>query len=160
MLKIRGARAGLIAVLAVFGAILPFMSAANADALIYTNDQVNVKVTGGEAVAANACINDASDGVINTQINACHQVATAGNILEMEGVGIYVFNGGNCYCGLPLFSRNRVRVVLTGGLASAMNLCINDAQDGVINYQLNECQQVSTAGNIVQLMNVYVEVYQ
>jgi hypothetical protein len=160
MRRTRGARAGLIAALAIVGALLPFASSANADAVIYTADHVNVKITGGEAIAANACINDASDGVINTQINACHQVASAGNILELDGVGIYVFNGGDCYCGRPLFSANRVRVTLTGGLASAMNACINDSQDGVINYQLNECQQVATAGNIVQLFNVYVQVWQ
>jgi hypothetical protein len=159
MRRTRGMRAGLVAVMAILGTLLPFASAANADAIIYTADQVNVKITGGEAYAANQCINDAQDGVINTQINNCDQVASAGNILELNGVGIYVFNGGNCFCGRPLFSANRVRVLVSGGLADAMNLCLNDSVDGVINTQINACRQVSFAGNIVQLMNVYVEVY-
>jgi hypothetical protein len=160
MFKFWFARGGAVAGLAVLGALLlGFTTSANASALIYSASNVSVKVTGGDAIAVNNCINDAQDGVIQNQINSCYQVATAGNIVQLEDSSLWVFSG-SCGCGLPLFSRNHVTVELTGGLAVAISNCINDAQDGFIQTQQNYCSQYSTAGNILQLSGVTVAVYQ
>lgn len=153
-------RGGMLAILAAVSSVLIGLgSPANAGALIYQNDNASVKITGGEAIALNSCINDAQDGVINTQINACDQIATSGNIIELDNVGLYVFSSA-CYCGLPLFHANNVQVEVTGGVASAINLCLNDSRDGVINTQINACRQYAVAGNIAFLSGVSVGVYQ
>jgi len=153
-------RGGMLAVFAAISSVLiGLSSSASASALIYQNDNASLKITGGEAIALNACINDAQDGVINTQINACNQVATSGNIVELDNVGLYVF-ASSCYCGLPLFHSSNVHVEVTGGVASALNLCLNDSRDGVINTQINACNQYAVAGNIAFLSGVRVGVYQ
>jgi hypothetical protein len=160
MSKFRPVRSGAVAILAIFGALLlSYTNSASASAVIYSNSNVNVKVTGGDAIAVNNCINDAQDGVIQNQINSCNQVANAGNILQLENSSVWVF-GPNCFCGLPLFSASHVTVELTGGLALAINNCINDATDGFIQTQQNYCAQSSTAGNILTLSGVSVVVEQ
>jgi hypothetical protein len=159
MFKIRLARGAVVASAAIFCALLGLGASANAASLVYSASNVSVKVSGGDALALNNCMNDAKDGFIQTQQNYCYQVATSGNIVQLEDSSIWVFSS-SCYCGLPLFSASHVTVELTGGVANAINNCINDAQDGVIQTQLNACQQYSVAGNIVMLSNVTVAVYQ
>jgi hypothetical protein len=160
MSKSRLARSSAAAaVFAILGMlVLGVTTAANADALIFSASNVNVKVTGGDAIALNNCINDARDGVIQTQLNACNQVASAGNIVQLDDSSIWVFANG--FTGLPLFSHSHVTVELTGGLMNAINSCVNDAQDGVIQTQQNACAQSSTAGSIVALTGVTVAVFQ
>jgi hypothetical protein len=159
MSKFGLARSGAAAAIAILGVLLMgFGSTAEASALIYSASNVNVKVTGGDAIAMNNCINDAQDGIIQAQQNSCYQVASAGNIVQLEDSSIWVFSNG--FTGLPLFSRSHVTVEISGGLAAAINNCINDAQDGFIQSQQNSCAQYSTAGNIVALLGVTVSVYQ
>ena len=153
-------RGGMLAILAALSSVLiGLSSSASAAALIYQKDNASLKITGGEAIALNSCINDAQDGVINTQINACNQIATSGNIVELDNVSLYVFASG-CYSGVPLFHASNVHVEVTGGVASALNLCLNDSRDGVINTQINQCSQYAVAGNIAFLSSVWVGVYQ
>lgn len=160
MLKnVFGRSGALVIVLAAAASILfGVNSPANASALVYQADNVSIRVTGGEATALNRCINDAQDGVINTQINSCEQVATAGNLLQLEDVAIWVFR--SCNCGIPLYSDSHIDIEVTGGIANAINECVNDSRDGVINTQINNCRQYATAGNIVMLSRVSVAVYQ
>jgi hypothetical protein len=153
-----GRGSALVAVLAAAGSLLLGFTPASATTPIYQANDVAVRVTGDDAIALNRCVNDAQDGYINTQINSCEQVATAGNIVQLENSAIWVFR--NCGCGVPLFSSNHVTVEVSGGLAQAVNECINDSQDGVINTQINRCRQYATAGNIVFLSGVSVSVYQ
>jgi hypothetical protein len=141
---------GVVALLSV-----GFASQADA-AILYESENVNAKVSGGEAVALNLCMNDARDGVIQTQQNACDQIADAGNIVELDGVSVYVF-APNTWRPV-LFSDRNVTVELTGGLAAAMNLCLNDAEDGIIQNQSNACRQSASAGNIINLTNVGITV--
>jgi hypothetical protein len=145
---------------AIFCALLMGLgTSASASALVYSASNVSVKVSGGDALALNNCINDAQDGFIQTQQNSCNQVATSGNIVQLDDSSIWVFSS-SCYCTLPLFSASHVTVEVTGGVATAINNCLNDARDGVIQTQLNACTQYSVAGSIVMLSNVTVYIYQ
>jgi hypothetical protein len=157
MSKFSLAKSSIVAAGAILGVLL-LAGTASANALIYSASSVNVKVTGGEALALNNCLNDARDGVIQTQLNACGQFASSGNIVQLDDASIWVFSNG--FTGLPLFSRSHVTVELTGGMADAVNNCVNDAQDGFIQTQANACAQTATAGNIVALTGVTVSVYQ
>ena len=157
MSKFRLVRNGALAVGAILGVLL-LTGTANASVLVYSASNVNVRVTGGEALALNNCINDAQDGIIQTQINSCYQVASAGNIVQLDYVSIWVQSNG--FPSYLLFSRSNVTVEISGGLAVAANNCINDAQDGIIQTQINSCLQYSQAGNIVALYGVSVAVYQ
>lgn len=150
---------GVLAALAVAGGMLFAASApASATALVYQANNVTVKVSGGEAIALNQCINDAKDGVIQTQLNACQQISTAGNLLQLENVSVWVLPPSGI--GFPLFASSHVTVEVSGGLANAINSCVNDAQDGFIQTQTNACAQSASAGNIVSLIGVFVAVYQ
>jgi hypothetical protein len=158
MRKSKFGRIGAIAAVVVAAGVvlLGLGVPANASAVIYSASNVNIKVSGDDAIALNQCMNDAQDGIINTQINSCDQVATAGNLVDLEDSSIWVFQ--SCGCGLPLFSHSHVDVQVTGGAVSAINACVNDSLDGVINTQINNCRQYSTAGNLVQLAGVSVVV--
>lgn len=152
----RGGAAAMF--LAGIGAVIfAFSPGAQAATVLYQNNNANVRVTGDEAVAMNKCINDAKDGVIQTQINACQQISTAGNIVELENVSIYV--QATTFPHYLLYQAGGVNVEVSGGPVAAVNLCVNDAQDGFIQTQQNACVQAATAGNIVNLTGVWVTVY-
>jgi hypothetical protein len=157
MFKSRLARGAVVAAGAFVGVLLMGITSSANAAVIYSANNVSIKVTGGDAIAVNNCINDARDGLIQTQQNACYQAATAGNIVELDDSSIWVF-ASSCYCGLPLFSSSHVTVKVSGGLSDAINNCINDAQDGFIQTQQNACAQYATAGNILMLAGVSVVV--
>jgi hypothetical protein len=150
-----GARTAVM-VAAVGAALFGFSTAASASALIYQANNVNVKISGGEVTAMNVCINDAQDGIV-TQINECTQVASAGNLLQLEDVSIWVFPAfGPPW---PLFEDRNVTAEVTGGLASAINVCANDALDGFI-VQANACTQAASVGNLVNMTRVSVSVFE
>jgi hypothetical protein len=137
--------------------MLGFSGPASA-AVLYQNDNANVRVSGGEAIAFNACIADAKDGVIQQQQVACNQIATAGNAVILDNVYVLVTPAGQSY---PiLFQKNNVNVTVSGGLAAAANLCVADAKDGVIQQQQVACNQFAAAGNMVVLSGVAVAVAQ
>jgi hypothetical protein len=48
-------------------------------------------ISGGTARAINSLVNDAQDGVISRQNNACTQFATAGNLLQLSGVAVSIY---------------------------------------------------------------------
>jgi len=159
-MNIRKTVGGGVAAVAIVGSMLFGVSTqASATALVYQNDNVTIKVSGGDAIALNQCINDAKDGFINTQQNACDQIASSSNLVQLENVSVWVYPTAGI--SLPQFSRSHVNVEVTGGdLVHAINLCLNDAKDGVINNQANACKQAATAGNLVTLSGVSVTVMQ
>lgn len=148
-------RAGALAA-AVAGTVLlglaPTASAATPD---YSARNAFVVLTGGESTALNLCLNDARDGVINTQQNACNQIATAGNIVSLDNVTAFVAPAG----GGGAFSGGHATVALSGGTANAVNQCVNDSKDGVINTQINNCNQYAVAGNLIILSGITVNIY-
>jgi hypothetical protein len=143
---------------ATFSLALGLSGPASASTVVYQNSNANVKITGGEAVALNACVADAQDGVIQKQLVACNQVGTAGNLVDLENVSVWVTQP------MPparvLYHDDNVRVAVSGGLAAALNACVADAQDGVIQKQVVACTQAASAGNLVNLSGVSVSVYQ
>jgi hypothetical protein len=151
-----GATAGAFA--AAASLTLALSTPASAAVVLYQNSNARVQITGGEAVALNACVADAQDGVIQTQIVACNQVASAGNWVDLNAVNIVVTPVTPPF--LTLYKGTDVDVKVSGGLAGAVNACVADAQDGVIQTQIVACNQYAVAGNAVNLSNVAVEVYQ
>jgi hypothetical protein len=157
-MSMRNAVAVVVAVTALTGpAVLLSAAPAGASAPVYAARRVSVRITGGDVIALNRCVNDARDGVINTQQNACRQVATAGNFLELDDSTVVVSARPD---GHPDFSRSDVDVEVSGGTATAVNECVDDAQDGVVDSQLNACQQSASAGNLLRVTNVSIAVYQ
>jgi hypothetical protein len=155
-----GRRLGIAATAlgAAFSLAVCLSGPASASTVLYQNSKANVKVTGGEVTAMNDCIVDARDGVIQTQTVACNQIATAGNLVALEGVSVWVTSATPP--ARVLYHGGKVKVSVSGGLASAMNVCIADAQDGVVQTQTVACNQVATAGNLVNLSSVWVQVDQ
>jgi len=143
-------------ILAAGGASLAIAAPAVA-APLFQASNVNVKVTGGEATALNACIQDARDGLIQTQLQACNQIATSANLVTLENVGVYVQK--NAFPSALLYQKNKATVELSGGTVSAYNSCVQDAQDGFIQTQVQSCTQVANAGNILSLTGVTVAVF-
>jgi hypothetical protein len=111
-------------------------------ATVFTDRNVRVVVTGGTATAINECVNDATDGVIQNQRTACRQAASAGNLVDLNSITVYQ-------------SKNST-ITVTGGTATAINECVNDATDGVIQNQHNACQQAAAAGNLVTVAQITV----
>jgi hypothetical protein len=141
---------------AAFAVAVGLAGPASAATVLFQNSNANVKISGGEVTALNSCIADAQDGVIQTQVVACNQIATAGNLVSLDGVSVWVTTPTTPHA--LLFHGDKVTVSGTGGLASAFNLCLADAHDGVIQTQIVACQQIASAGNLVNLSNVFVEV--
>lgn len=141
---------------AAFALTVGLCGSASAATTVYQNDKANVKISGGEVAAVNACVADAQDGVIQTQLLACDQIATAGNMVSLEGVSVWVTSTGTPQ--RLLFHDDKVTVSVTGGLAAAINACVADARDGVIQTQVVACRQSASAGNLLNLAGVSVEV--
>ena len=57
------------------------------------------------------------------------------------------------------YQNSHADVAVSGGQATALNECINEARDGTIS-QTNNCIQIATSGNIVILENVTINVYE
>jgi hypothetical protein len=112
------------------------------DISVFQDRNVSVMVSGGTATAINKCVNDASDGVIQNQLTACRQVASAGNAVEITSIRVYR-------------SKN-ITITVSGGTATAINQCANDASDGVIQNQRNACEQAASAGNVVTVGSITV----
>jgi hypothetical protein len=127
---------------------------ASASTTLFENSNANVKFTGGESTAMNSCIADAQDGVIQDQLVACNQIATSGNLVSLDGVSVWITTPKST----KIFSADNVTLTASGGLANAINLCVADAYDGVIQNQIVACYQVANAGNLISLNNVYAMV--
>jgi hypothetical protein len=143
---------------AVFSLALGLSGPASASVILYQNSNVDVRVSGGDVVALNACVADAKDGIIQTQILACNQVASAGNLVVLEGVSVWVTSATPPKA--LLYRSNYVNVSVTGGMASSINTCVADAQDAIVQTQIVACNQVASAGNLVNLAGVWVQVDQ
>src|SRR5512134_2148479 len=109
---------------------------------VFRAKNTSVVVSGGVATAINSCITDASDGVIQVQRTACHQVASAGNAVNSGAITVYR-------------SKN-VSITVSGGVATAINRCVNDASDGVVQDQRNACDQAAGAGNVVTVDSITI----
>ncbi|MDQ1307767.1 MAG: hypothetical protein QG671_3600 [Actinomycetota bacterium] len=112
------------------------------DILVFQDTHMSVEVSGAIATAINECVNDAVDSVIQTQQNACEQVAIASNTVEVGSIVVA--------------SSTDVSIVVTGGVATAIDQCVNDAVDSVIQTQQNACEQVAVAGNTVTVDEISV----
>jgi hypothetical protein len=124
-------------------AIAPVGSSAHAGGIsVFRDKDVSIAVSGGVAVAINRCVTDASDGVIQNQQNACRQAASAGNFVDGGSISVYR-------------SKN-VSISVSGGTATAINRCVNDAADGVIQNQQNACDQTASAGNVVVVDSITI----
>jgi hypothetical protein len=109
---------------------------------VFRDRNTSVVVSGGTATAINECLTDASDGVIQNQQTACRQVASAGNFVDVTSITVYE-------------SKN-VTITVSGGTATAINECVNDASDGVIQNQQNACNQAASAGNLVAVGRITI----
>lgn len=58
--------------------------------VLYHGDRVSVSVSGGRANAIIACLADAQDGVIQTQMVNCRQAASIGNLISLANVRVRV----------------------------------------------------------------------
>jgi hypothetical protein len=155
-----GRRLGIAATTlgAAFSLMLGLGGPASASVILYQNSNANVKISGGEVTAMNNCIADAQDGVIQTQIVACNQVAAAGNLVALDGVSVWVTSATPP--SSLLYHGDNVTVKVSGGLANAINNCVADAQDGFVQTQIVACNQSASVGNLVNLSGVSVEVDQ
>lgn len=104
---------------------------------VFTDRNVTVAVTGGTATAINRCVNDASDGVVQTQRNSCQQAASAGNVVIVAAIKISA-------------SKN-TKITVTGGSSTAVDECVNNASAAPSQDQENVCVQVADAENIVEV---------
>jgi len=163
--RVGGAAAGVLALLLVgvlpAGAQLP-------------DDQPGavgtVRVTGEDASALSRCLADAQDGVIGTQRAACHRVALgADGTLHLHVASFRADHRDQSFTGSGVtvnllgdtttHSNVHLTIDISGGIATAINNCINDAQDGVIQNQQNDCTQYASAGNLIILEDVTFNIY-
>jgi hypothetical protein len=133
---------------AAFALALGLSGPANAAVIGYQN--VYVQFSGGDAQAMNDCIADAQDGVIQTQIQSCDQLSNGGNLVSLDGVNVWIHYPKSA----KVYSYTDVTLSIDGGWASAMNACILDAYDGVVQTQIQSCKQVATAGNLISISGV------
>lgn len=145
----RSCGVGIVFLVTVFG----FSTMARAS--LFEASNVDVRVSGGQVAAFNQCVNDARDGIIQTQINACQQLAQANNILELDDVAVDVINDSSPD-ERPLYENDNADIRLSGGAARAANQCVNDAQDGFLQVQANQCVQFSIVNNVLILKNVNI----
>jgi hypothetical protein len=149
-------RRGLVLALAISGIPLFSSAAAAAAPPAYAGSGVSIKAGGGSVTPLTQCLEDARDNVISSRRAACRQAATAGSTLRLTNASIWVFRHDSGRA--PVFSRSRATIVISGHVAIAINQRVNDAQDGVINNQSNSCDQVASAGNLLQLTDVTITV--
>lgn len=154
----RGGTAAMF-VAGIGAAVLGFASSASAATTLYDSGTMKVRmfISGGGVNTLNKCLNDAKDGRVQYQNNACDQVSTAGNSLELEHVKATALT--TTVPSRILFRGNDVKVKISGGFAKAVNLCVNDAKDGYVKSQVNKCVQSAQAGNLVTITNVLTTIY-
>ncbi|MDQ1294527.1 MAG: hypothetical protein QG608_2411 [Actinomycetota bacterium] len=111
--------------------------------VISQSSDVSVTVSGGLAEAINQCINDAVDGIVETQLNACEQSANAQTLVLVESISIT--------------SSEKVRLSIDGGTATAVNSCIDLIENGTVTEQINACSQAATAFTVVQVGDILIE---
>jgi hypothetical protein len=109
---------------------------------VYRSKNVSIIVSGGAATAINRCVNDASDGVVQDQQNACDQAAAAGNIVTVDSITVST-------------SKN-VYITVSGGSATAINECVNNASDAVQQDQQNACVQMASSGNTTEVGDINI----
>ena len=85
-------RSGLVAAPALLGVFLLGLAVpANATpGTVHRTRDAAVRITGSSAAAVARCVNDARDGVIQTQQNACNNTAIASSMLVLSGVTVTV----------------------------------------------------------------------
>lgn len=109
---------------------------------VYRSKNVSIIVSGGEATAINRCVNDASDGVVQDQRNACEQAAGAGNVVTVDSITIS--------------TSKDVSITVSGGEATALNECVNNASNAAQQDQQNACVQVASSGNTVEVGEINI----
>lgn len=148
----RLARRTVVPAVCVLGAAL--VAPAAEAASTYSGRNVNVWLTGGEATTLIQCLVDAQDGVVNTQLQACHRAARTGDSLRLANTTVWVSSPP----ATPVLHWARATIVISGPVAVAINQRVTDAQDGVINDQTNANTQIATSGNSLRLSRVSVVV--
>ena len=155
LLKARVVLAALLA-LTTFAAASPHAFADQSKAIT-----VFLSATGGNATAIAACLNVAKDhGGKNDQTNACDNTAAAvGGEVKIKGAKIVGVSTAKKHLGKTSVSKGVVAVTLTGGSATAIATCVNQAGGGS-NDQLNICTNTAVAiggpviFNHVKIVNV------
>ena len=152
LLKVRVVLAALLA-LTTFAAAGPRAFADQSNTAT-----VFLKASGGNATAIAACLNEAKDhGGNNLQVNDCNNTAAAvGGDVKIKGVKIVGVSTTKRHFGKTSLSKGVVAVTLTGGNATAIATCVNQAGGGE-NGQFNICTNTAIAigGNVV-LTNVKI----
>jgi len=110
--------------------------------IIFQAQDVSVEITAGIALAINQCIADASDGIIVEASNYCNQIASAGNLVETGSIVVS--------------QSSDVSITVSGGTALAINECISDAADGIVETQQNACDQSATAQTLVIVESITI----
>jgi hypothetical protein len=153
LLKARVVLAALLA-LATFAAASPRAFADQSNDLT-----VFLSATGGSATAIAACLNKAKDnGGNNWQDNECQNTAAAvGGDVKVKGVKIVGVSTTKRHFGKTSLSKGVVAVTLTGGNATAIATCVNQAGGGD-NGQFNICTNTAVAiGGPVIFNHVKIE---
>ena len=109
---------------------------------VYQSKNTTITVSGGTATAINECVNDATDGVIQTQQNACRQAAVVGNVVTVADITVSA-------------SKNTT-ITVSGGTATAINECVNNASGGSDQTQQNACIQLADAGSLVNVGDINI----
>jgi hypothetical protein len=153
LLKVRAVLAALLA-LTTFAAAGPRAFADQSNDLT-----VFLSATGGSATAIAACLNKAKDnGGYNLQDNECQNTAAAvGGDVKVKGVKIVGVSTTKRHFGKTSLSKGVVAVTLTGGNATAIATCVNQAGGGD-NGQFNICTNTAVAiGGPVIFNHVKIE---
>jgi hypothetical protein len=153
LLKVRVVLAALLA-LTTFAAASPRAFADQSNALT-----VLLSASGGNAAALAACLNVAKDhGGNNLQDNQCQNTAAAvGGDVTIKGAKIVGVRTAKKHLGKTSLSRGVVAVTLTGGSATAIAACVNQAGGGD-NAQFNICTNTAVAiGGPVIFNHVKIE---
>jgi hypothetical protein len=153
LLKVRVVLAALLA-LTTFAAAGPRAFADQSNDLT-----VFLSATGGSATAIAACLNKAKDnGGYNLQDNECQNTAAAvGGDVTIKGAKIVGISTVKRHFGKTSLSKGVVAVTLTGGNATAIATCVNQAGGGD-NGQFNICTNTAVAiGGPVIFNHVKIE---
>lgn len=57
---------------------------------------------------------------------------------------------------VSVFRDRNVSITVSGGVATAINECVNDASDGVVQNQRTACEQAASAGNVVAVSSITI----
>jgi len=132
------------------------VSGVPATAATISYSRVNVIIAGSDTSSINQCVRDAQDGTINTAINQCNQVATAGNSLVLRDADIIVYPTDTWRSSL--YQSSGTTSTLSGGTTENVVSCVEDSRDGRIDYALADCRRALVPNTNLALADTDVEI--